>query len=481
MGNSVRDNLKTIKKQLIFRVNSFLDKNKIPTKSGVYCIFNIFSNKCYVGVSKNLRDRLYKRHIKQLKNKTHQNEYLQKSWDKYGEKNFIFIILEYVEKLELLTHREQYYLNQILKANLYVENNNQFFKENGYNLTPISDFSESVKFINSKKVIQYDRLGNFIKIWDSINQAEISMNLNGITQCILGRSKTCGNFVWRVYNGEPISLKIDTSNIKKSYKNKKILQYSLYGEFIKEWKNRSEIKKEFGIEVDNETCLSFEKRHSGFLWKFKDGDVINYKIDVPSTYRGLPTKKILQYDLEGKLIREWENSSEIKKVLGYIGIDATCKGKTKTLYGYIWKFYDDVDKSNINKINPPKFFENSKNILQYDMYGSFVKEWEKISDIEKTLGFKKVSIHRVCSGDRKTYMDYIWKYKENEKYPLQLDMEINGRKDIIKKVEQYDLDGNLIKTWDSINIAQKTLNCKGIFSALRKGKNFSCGFNWKVI
>ena len=57
----------------------------------------------------------------------------------------------------------------------------------------------------------------------------------------------------------------------------------------------------------------------------------------------------------------------------------------------------------------------------------------------------------------------------------------NGRKDVIKKVEQYDLNGNLIKIWDSINSAQKTLNCKGIFSALRKGKNISCSFFWKLV
>ena len=115
------------------------------------------------------------------------------------------------------------------------------------------------------------------------------------------------------------------------------------------------------------------------------------------------------------------------------------------------------------------------------MDGSFIKEWDKISDINKDLGFKKIPIYRVCSGERKSFKDFIWKFKENDKYPLQLDMNINGRKDVIKKVEQYDLNGNLIKIWDSINSAQKTLNCKGIFSALRKGKNISCSFFWKLV
>jgi hypothetical protein len=480
MGNNIRNELKGLKKELILRFNKTIDKYKIPTKSGVYCIFNNTTNKCYIGVSKNLRDRLHRRHLSYLLNGKHENKYLQKSWDKYRN-SFIIIILEFVDNIEFLSEREQYYLDKILKANLYVEKNDNYFKENGYNLTPISDFSRSSKFINSKKIIQYDMLGNFVRTWDSINEAEIASNIKGISQCILGKHNTSGMYIWRMYDGEPIDLKIDVSNIKKSYKNKKILQYTLDGDFVKEWKNRSEIKKEFGFEVDNETCLSFEKRQSGFLWKFKNSEEIKNKIEVPSNYRGLPTKKILQYDLNGKLIREWETTSEIKKILGYKGINSSCSGKSKTLYGYVWKFFDDVDKSNYSEIEPPKFFEQSKKILQYDMSGLFIKEWNKISDINKDLGFKKVSIHRVCSGDRKSYKDFIWKYKENDNYPLQLNMNINGRKDVIKKVEQYDLDGNHIKTWDSINSAQKTLNCKGIFSALRKGKNISCGFIWKIV
>ena len=48
-----------------------------------------------------------------------------------------------------------------------------------------------------------------------------------------------------------------------------------------------------------------------------------------------------------------------------------------------------------------------------------------------------------------------------------------------KKVEQYDLNGNLIKTWDYIKQAEKKLNISGI-SACCKGKQYTAGgFKWK--
>lgn len=89
-------------------------------KSGIYCIKNKINNNQYVGSAVNLKRRFYA-HINGLKNDSHYNKRLQNAWNKYGNENFEFIVLEYVEK-EKLIEREQYYLN-LLKIN-----------NNGYNL-----------------------------------------------------------------------------------------------------------------------------------------------------------------------------------------------------------------------------------------------------------------------------------------------------------------------------------------------------------
>lgn len=54
------------------------------------------------------------------------------------------------------------------------------------------------------------------------------------------------------------------------------------------------------------------------------------------------SKPILQYDLEGKFIKEWPSAKEVERQLGFASTNiAKClKGKYKQAYGYIWKYKD---------------------------------------------------------------------------------------------------------------------------------------------
>jgi len=52
-------------------------------------------------------------------------------------------------------------------------------------------------------------------------------------------------------------------------------------------------------------------------------------------------KKVMQYDMEGKFIKEWDCVLEAAKFLGKTqgaGITEVCNGNRKSIYGYIWKY-----------------------------------------------------------------------------------------------------------------------------------------------
>lgn len=55
---------------------------------------------------------------------------------------------------------------------------------------------------------------------------------------------------------------------------------------------------------------------------------------------GRLAKKVLQYDLEGNLIKKWPSIQEIERKLGYKNqcISGCCLGKQKTSYGYRWEY-----------------------------------------------------------------------------------------------------------------------------------------------
>ena len=86
--------------------------NDITGVSGIYKIVNKTNDKYYVGSSNNI-DGMYGRwyeHINDLRANRHDNDHLQKSWNKYGKDAFEFIIVKEVPPSKLLVE-EQAYLN----------------------------------------------------------------------------------------------------------------------------------------------------------------------------------------------------------------------------------------------------------------------------------------------------------------------------------------------------------------------------------
>lgn len=82
--------------------------------NGVYVIKNLKNNKSYIGSTScinGFKER-WKTHKRELRKGIHSNDYLQKSWNKYGEDNFEFEILEKCNK-SLCIEREQFYIDTL--------------------------------------------------------------------------------------------------------------------------------------------------------------------------------------------------------------------------------------------------------------------------------------------------------------------------------------------------------------------------------
>ena len=55
------------------------------------------------------------------------------------------------------------------------------------------------------------------------------------------------------------------------------------------------------------------------------------------------SKRVLQYDLNGNLIKKWNCLIDINKELNYSNsfISRCCKGEYKKAYGYVWRYEDE--------------------------------------------------------------------------------------------------------------------------------------------
>jgi len=77
---------------------------------GIYIIINKVNGKFYIGSACSLNGR-WAVHRSKLNNRTHPNSHLQNSWNKYGEENFKFRVLEPVKDVNNLLEREQFWMD----------------------------------------------------------------------------------------------------------------------------------------------------------------------------------------------------------------------------------------------------------------------------------------------------------------------------------------------------------------------------------
>jgi group I intron endonuclease len=119
-------------------------------KSGVYQIRNIINNKFYIGSTIYFNNRKSD-HFRKLNTNKHDNPHLQRAWDKYGEENFEFNILEYVEDKEKLIEREQYWLDKTQCYN----------PEIGYNIRKVAESNLGLKHTDeTKEYLRKINMGN---------------------------------------------------------------------------------------------------------------------------------------------------------------------------------------------------------------------------------------------------------------------------------------------------------------------------------
>ncbi len=119
-----------------------MSKKKSPKAVGIYLIISLLQRKIYVGKTQNFARRK-STHKSELNAGKHKNEYLQRSWAKYGAHNFEIILWEECSQ-EFLSEKEKSY---ILSLGSMIPN--------GFNMTKGGDGGAM-----SREIIERTRLKN---------------------------------------------------------------------------------------------------------------------------------------------------------------------------------------------------------------------------------------------------------------------------------------------------------------------------------
>lgn len=97
----------------------FINVEKYKDKIGIYRIKNLINGKLYIGQTSDRFIERYWNHCWKLNNKTHDNNYLQNSWNKYGEENFEFSVIHVLKENEDIDQLEFDYIHMYKDYDTY--------------------------------------------------------------------------------------------------------------------------------------------------------------------------------------------------------------------------------------------------------------------------------------------------------------------------------------------------------------------------
>ena len=110
--------------------------------------------------------------------------------------------------------------------------------------------------------------------------------------------------------------------------------------------------------------------------------------------------------LVSEVLELWEQGLTVNKIVEEVGLNV------ETVRGYLNKngITHEAIRARANKAIAKS---KARPVLQFDLNGNFIQEWESTMTVERALGFNHRNISAVCNGKRKTCEKFIWKYKEN--------------------------------------------------------------------
>ncbi len=119
-------------------------------------------------------------------------------------------------------------------------------------------------------------------------------------------------------------------------------------------------------------------------------------------------KDVCRYDLHGKYIDTFYSATDAENKIGISqsDISACCLKKKPSAGGYLWAFSGDIP----NEYRP--YQSKCKKVIQYDLHGSLIKEWDSFKEATEITGVK--NIYKCCVGLRAKAGGYKWKYKGEE-------------------------------------------------------------------
>ncbi len=289
-------------------------------------------------------------------------------------------------------------------------------------------------------------------------------------------NKTKRGIINRVYNHQKSSSKIRGHN-PPDYTFDELYEWVIFQSNFKELYNnwvKNGYQKDFTPSIDR---LDESKGYS-----FNNIQLVTWKENYMKEAEK-NKRKVNQYTINGKYVRTWGSIKEASENLSinHASISCVCYFKNKTAGGFVWRFANEYDNKNIEKVKI-MYSGKAKKVAQYTLEGNLVQIYNSITEVYKQINISAGLISEACKGNRKSAGGYQWRYLEGN-IVLNIGKIKRLHSGKPKKVAQYTKDNKLVNVFNSIKEAADALKIQSssIVSVCKKKRKSTYGYVWKYI
>ena len=172
-----------------------------------------------------------------------------------------------------------------------------------------------------------------------------------------------------------------------------------------------------------------------------------------------------------EIVKEW--NYEKNKMSPYeVSSGSNNKVWWKCAKGHEW---EAVIHTRTSGVGCPYCNSNAIKINQYTKDGKFIVQFNSLEEAGKSVGVTGAGIKYACKNKALT-KNYQWRFDNNNCHDIEKYVNTNK---CIKRVRQYDLGGNYIKTFDGVRQAMKETRAKKISEVCSGKRKTSGGYIWK--
>jgi len=274
-----------------------------------------------------------------------------------------------------------------------------------------------------------------------------------------------------------------------------VLAFTGEGKFVREYSSAAEAVKILRLNpVYLDRCLKGNQESTGgYQWRYRvDPNFDDGVFAIPPVKKmELKLQPVVQYNLEGKFVREYTSVIEAAEISGiHINKVLMCvKRKIKNVGQHQWRFKKAVCKDEeIRDIEPVRPGKTLRAVCQFAPDGRFIRQYPSIREAAGKTNINKNTIYRCAIKKSNTYGcgGFQWRFKDDPLFK-------NGIKDIppFKKKEQkkakdpyifqFDLKGSFIRPYPTVKAAAKEVGISERFirNALEKHTLTAGGYQWR--